>query len=266
MVIAAIFAVFIAFLFYMVLNRRRKNPALNQSFPPEWKSILQDKVSFYRKLEIDNKKLFEQKVRNFLAECRITGVDTIINDTDRLLVAASAVIPIFEFPDWHYHGLKEVLLYPGSFNQKFETANTDQNISGMVGWGFMNHTMVLSKPALHQGFENEAGKENVGIHEFVHLLDKTDGAVDGIPEILMEKQYAIPWMILIHDEMNRINQHHSDINPYATFNEAEFFSVASEYFFKQPQLLAKKHPDLYNALELIFHKNTADQKKENSKS
>jgi len=35
-------------------------------------------------------------------------------------------------------------------------------------------------------------------------------------------------------------------------NEAEFFSVISEYFFQQPHLLEKHHPALFCLLEKIF--------------
>jgi hypothetical protein len=31
-----------------------------------------------------------------------------------------------------------------------------------------------------------------------------------------------------------------------------FLSVVSEYFFKQPELLAEKHPELYGMLERMF--------------
>ncbi len=40
----------------------------------------------------------------------------------------------------------------------------------------------------------------------------------------------------------------SDINPYAAKNEAEFLAVASEYFFKQPELMQHKHPQLFDLL------------------
>ncbi len=112
--------------------------------------------------------------------------------------------------------------------------------------------MILSKPALKYGFENESDKKNTAIHEFVHLIDKTDGSIDGIPELLLEKQYTIPWLDLINKKIDEIYDNKSDINPYGGSNRKEFFSVVSEYFFERPKLLAKKHPDLYNLLEKIF--------------
>lgn len=220
---------------------------------PEWRTILLKKVSFYSSLALEEKELFEFKVQEFLANCRITGIGIQVDETDRLLVASSAVIPIFAFPHWRYQNLGEVLLYPASFNDKFETAGDDTNILGMVGSGLMEGKMILSKPALLHGFANESDKKNTAIHEFVHLIDKSDGAVDGVPALLLEKQYAIPWIDLINKKIDEIYEGMSDINPYGATNRAEFFSVISEYFFERPKLLAKNHPELYELLEEIFN-------------
>ena len=119
--------------------------------------------------------------------------------------------------------------------------------------------MILSKKALHHGFSNETDKKNTAIHEFVHLIDKTDGAVDGIPELLLEKQYVIPWIDLIKQKIDEIYEQKTDINPYGATNKAEFFAVISEYFFERPKLLKRKHPKLYELLEEIFNQNMTNK-------
>ncbi|MCB0651439.1 MAG: zinc-dependent peptidase [Saprospiraceae bacterium] len=230
----------------------KKQNRAHRPFPEAWKVILKNEVRFYRLLSPRDKDRFEQMVLNFLDKITITGVETEIDDTDKLLVASSAIIPLFEFPDWEYRNLNEVLLYDNYFNQEYETRGEERNISGMVGSGAMNRMMILSKPALHQGFENTNSKSNVGIHEFIHLLDKSDGETDGIPEVIMEQQYVIPWLKMMHNEIREIKSGHSDINPYGATNEAEFFSVISEYFFKRPLLLKKNHPELFEILEKVF--------------
>lgn len=221
-------------------------------FPKEWRMLLSKKVAFYNALNAKEKKHFEFKVQEFLLNCRITGIETSIDTSDRLLVASSAIIPIFSFKDWTYSNIYEVLVYPGSFNEKFETQGEGRSILGMVGSGYMEGKMILSKNALQLGFANESDKKNTAIHEFVHLIDKMDGSIDGIPTLLLEKQYAIPWLDLIHQKIEEIYQGRSDINPYGATNKVEFFSVISEYFFERPLLLAKKHPELYALLEQIF--------------
>lgn len=228
-------------------------------FPEKWRGILREKVAFYNALHAEEKELFEYKVHEFILNCKIIGVDTTVEITDKLLVGASAVIPIFNFPNWRYPNISEVILYPKMFNEDFETTGNDRRILGMVGNGYMEGKMILSKPALHIGFTNESDKKNTAIHEFVHLIDKLDGEIDGIPKVLLEKQYTIPWLDVMRKKMDEIYEEESDINPYGGTNNAEFFSVVSEYFFERPKLLAKKHPELYTLLEKMFKQDMDDK-------
>jgi len=238
--------------------KRSGQSSTELEFPATWKSILNQKVLFYHNLSPEEKKRFERDVSRFLKKVKITGVHTNIDITDKLLVASSAAIPVFGFPDWDYTFLDEVLIYPGSFNSKFELDSRDEVITGMVGSGAMNGKMILSKPSLHRGFENETDKQNVGVHEFIHLLDKEDGAIDGIPATLLNRKFSIPWLKLIREKTLAINNGKSDINPYGATHEVEFFAVCGEYFFERPQLLREKHPDLYEMLEKAFNQDTAD--------
>ena len=236
------------------------------AFPTDWRIILYQNVAFYNSLSEEEKARFEYKVQEFLLNCRITGIETTVDTTDRVLVASSAIIPIFEFDDWKYSNIHEVLLYPSMFNEKFETEGPGRSILGMVGSGYMEGKMILSQKALKHGFKNESDKKNTAIHEFVHLIDKTDGSVDGIPSLLLEKQYSIPWIDLINKKIDEIYEGRSDINPYGGTNRAEFFSVVSEYFFERPKLLEHMHPELYNLLEKVFRHDMSSRNLARSKA
>lgn len=229
-----------------------KKPTKIKAFTKVWSAILNDKVAFYSALNSKEKARFENEVLYFLNHVTITGVKIDINDADRLLVASSAVIPLFGFPELRYRNINEVLLYASSFNEDHQTEGDRRNILGKVGSGNMNRLMILSLPALHAGFDNKNNKNNVGIHEFVHLIDKADGAVDGLPESLMEKQYVLPWINLMHKEITNINENESDINPYGATSQVEFLSVVSEYFFNQPEKFRENHPDLYKLITKIY--------------
>jgi MtfA peptidase len=241
----------IGFILIFWLNKKKKTVI---AIPPPAASrkILEEQVPFYQQLDENNKKEFEKRVEQFLASVKITGVKTTVEDLDKVLIASSAVIPIFNFPGWEYCNLNEVLLYPESFDHEFQQEGEHRSIIGMVGSGALNNVMILSQHELRQAFINKTGKDNTAIHEFVHLLDKTDGSVDGVPELLLEKKYIMPWLQLMQKKIQLIMDNRSDINPYGATNEAEFFAVVSEYFFERPKLLKEKHPDLYALLEKIF--------------
>jgi Mlc titration factor MtfA (ptsG expression regulator) len=255
------FLIIIAFVivFAIFYSRQRKNKNTPIEFPITWKHILNEKVIFYQHLNDADKKRFEKDVMRFISNVRITGVRTEVDMTDKLLVASSAAIPVFGFPDWDYTFLDEVLLYPGSFDSKYTINSKEETITGMVGsGGTMEGKMILSKPSLHSGFTNSSDKQNVGIHEFIHLLDKEDGTIDGIPTVLNGKAYALPWLELIRAKTALIVKGGSDINEYGATHDREFLAVAGEYFFERPHLLQKNHPELYELLSKAFQQDTAN--------
>lgn len=245
-------------IFYIIVRKRSVNYG---EFPEKWRSTLFEKVVFYQNLEEKEKRRFEQSIMKFLANVRIKGVETEVDIEDKLLIASSAVIPIFSFKNWAYTQLNEVLLYPDRFNEAFSLTDENRRVTGMVGSGIMNDKMILSRPALRLGFDNPEDKKNVAIHEFIHLLDKEDGSVDGIPETLLHQQYVIPWIKLIKDKSDEILNQRSDINPYGATKPEEFFAVAGEYFFEKPGVMKKKHPELYRLLAKIFQQDMATRLK-----
>ena len=252
-ILQTILVLAVAGLLFSFFFRTKKKNLVVQSIPDNYRSILSEHVPFYQQLDEDRKDEFENRVQHFLATTRITGVKTTVEDIDSVLIAASAVIPIFNFPGWEYLNLHEVLLYPDSFDHEFQQQGNHRSIIGMVGSGALNHVMILSQHELRQAFINKTGKTNTAIHEFVHLVDKTDGTIDGVPEFILERKYILPWLELMRKEIELILKDRSDIDPYGATNEAEFFAVVSEYFFERPKLLKEKHPALYELLVKIFY-------------
>jgi len=220
--------------------------------PENYKQLLNDYVKFYHRLDEADKEKFEERFQKFLSSVRITGANAEVEDLDRVLIAAGAIIPVFKIPDWEYVNLREVLVYPGSFNQDFDQHGGERSITGMVGTGALQNVMIISKWELRQGFINPHDNRNTAIHEFVHLVDKMDGTTDGIPEILLERKYIPRWQNLIHTEIEKIKRGESDIDFYGATNPQEFFAVASEYFFEQPELFGEIHPELNEMMERIF--------------
>ena len=248
-----IFLTLIAILLIIfVFTSRRRKPQKLDTLPQSYRRILQENVPFYQNLSPDKKKEFETRMSHFLSHTRITGVKTQLDDIDHVYIAASAIIPIFGFPWWEYTNLNEVLVYPDSFDHEFRQTGSDRNILGVVGEGAYHRVMIISQHQLRQAFVNKTGKDNTAIHEFVHLIDKSDGHVDGIPEVFMDKQYIVPWLRLMRTEIEKILENRSDIDPYGAHSEAEFFAVVSEYFFERPELLEEKNPELFKLLAEVF--------------
>jgi len=231
---------------------------MQRAFPTKGEKILERHVAYFRYLSDPEKARFRQLLKIFLNEIRIIGIRTEVDDTVRLLVAASAIIPIFGFHDWEYHRLIEVLIYPESFGEKYQTTgNAYENILGMVGMVGLKQlsgVMILSKLSLLAGFENAISSNNLGVPEFARLISHEE-VEHGLP-LEVPWQSIKHWVQYVADALSHPAKNHAYINDYAYTNEREYLAVLAEYFFKSPEILQKKDPELYGMLPEIFHQDT----------
>jgi MtfA peptidase len=216
---------------------------------------LERNIPFYKKLNKSDRKIFEDRIGLFLAEIIVTEVNKDISDKDTcLLVASSAVYAYWELPFWNYGKLREVLVYPDDYDREKVISDTGFIQGQVFHGGMMNNTMILSLTALKKGFSSHNDGQNVGVHEFAHLLDKVDGSIDGFPAGMSDETRKI-WANVIAKEMQDIRKRQSDINPYALTNEAEFFAVLVEYYKEQPAKLKEKHLEIFEVLDAYFKGN-----------
>ena len=192
---------------------RRRQAVVRHGLDPHLAAILDSRVAYYRNLDAAAKERFRLLTAIFLDETPVTGAGCEVDDAARVLVAASAVIPILGFPDWEYSTLREVLIKPGEFVARPTEGDDDINpILGMVDHrgGSFHGTLILSKKDLFRGFVATRDKMHVGIHEFAHLVDEGDGAIDGVPAWLPRKCIH-DWLDLVHHELGRDDQRrHAD--------------------------------------------------------
>lgn len=242
---------------YRWVRRRclRRLAVMQQPFPALWEQILRTHVAFFQALDEAGQARFRQLVQIFLDEVRVTGIRTEVDDTIRVLVAASAVIPIFGFHDWEYHRLHDVLIYPDAFDDAYRSSGgAEASKLGMVGLHHLSGVMILSKPALLAGFAPHSGAHHVGVHEFAHLVER-EASDYGLPP-------EVPWMAVrqwvryVARELARPPKHRPRFDAYAYTNSHEFFAVLAEYFFTSPETLQHRDPALYAMLRDLFHQDT----------
>lgn len=209
-------------------------------------------IPFYAQLSAKDKKIFDDRVGIFLADVLVTEIDKEVAEKETCLyVACSAVIAFWGLPYYNYGGIREVLVYPLNFNMD-NSLNQLGMVQGKVyHGGLMDRTMILSLPALVAGFQIGNDKKNVGVHEFAHLLDKSDGEIDGVPPMIGEEDRKV-WIAIVNDEIAKIKQGKSTIPENAARNHSEFFASVVEYYKECPTLLKIKHPELFAAMEFMF--------------
>ncbi len=90
------------------------------------------------------------------------------------------------------------------------------------------------------------------IHEFAHKLDMLNGRANGMPPLhadVVQAEWTAAFSQAFDHLQQRLAHHHSTrINSYAATGPAEFFAVASESFFTDPESLHDEYPQVYKQL------------------
>ena len=248
----ALAAIPVAILRYRFAARwRARRQALAGPFPAAWRELLLDWCDHYVRLPPELRLRFEDDVRIFLAEKRISGVGVEVSDEIRLLVAASAVTLSLNWPEYEWDQLHEVLLYPDEFDRDYEIGVPE--LAGQAHpWG----TVILSVPSLCESFRDPDDAYHVGFHEFAHLLDLEETRFDGIPADFDEAQ-AHRWVEIREREIPRMQQGDSVLDEYGAYDPVEYLAVAVEAFFEAALPLRRGTPDLYELLVAYFQQDPA---------
>jgi Mlc titration factor MtfA (ptsG expression regulator) len=233
------------------LRAERRRAVLAAPFPEAWRRFLSERCDPYERLPADLRGRFEDDLRLFMAEKRVTGVGIDASEELRLLVAASAVTLSVGWPDHEWDRLTEVLLYPQDFDRDYGFEMRE--LSGQAhGWG----TVILSAPALLESFEYPDDGYHVGLHEFAHLVQMDQARFTEIPPGLGAAQ-GREWSELVEAEMDRLRRGKSVLDPYAGENAVEFLAVAVEAFFEIPLELRARHREVYTLLASYFGQDPA---------
>lgn len=230
---------------------RRRRAALAEPFPTGWRDFLLRQYDHYERLDQRWRARFEDDLRLFLAEKRITGVGIEVDDELRLLVAASAVSLSLGWPVYEWDQLTEVLLYPDDFDRDYAFGGSDRSGEAHP-WG----TVILSVPSLVESFEVPDDAYHVGLHEFAHLLDVDQTHFDGIP-VGLDEARARAWVAEAEREMERLRKGRSVFDDYGAHDPVEFLGVAVEAFFEVPQLVRRRHRGVYEILSAYFAQDPA---------
>src|SRR5690349_11600052 len=98
------------------LIERRRERLRAQPFPPQWREILERRVPYVRRLPGELRRQLEQHIQVFVAEKSFVGCAGFeITDEARVTIAAQACLLILNRRSEYFTGLREILVYPGSF-------------------------------------------------------------------------------------------------------------------------------------------------------
>lgn len=225
-------------------------------FPEGWKHLLSSKIPLYSKLSSENRQILEKYIRQFLQTKNYEGCAGFeISDEVRVLIAAWASLLLIGRMTACYPTVNTILVYPTAFiatDGLLHKQTQSDRPAILAGQAWQKDLVILSWQDVVAGIEHSHDGYNVIIHEFAHHCDLEDGAFDGVPNLAsvelqsrfkraIEKGYET-LRAKIQNDQNRF------LRDYAAESPAEYFAVASEYFFERPFELRNNHQHLYEAL------------------
>lgn len=251
----------------MLARTARRRAALAAPLSARHRNFLLESYDHYERMDAVWRMRFENDVRLFLAETRITGIGVEATEELRLLVAASAVSLSVGWPEYEWDQLTEVLLYADDFDRDYAFAGDDASgdeASGVeedAGRAHPEGTVILSAPSLEESFAVPDDAYHVGIHEFTHMLarrrDDYEVVIGALPAGLAPGR-AREWAALAEAEMERMRRRKgSAFDEYGANDPGEFLGVAVEAFFEIPQVVRRRHPEVYTILAEYFRQDPA---------
>jgi Mlc titration factor MtfA (ptsG expression regulator) len=253
---------------------------------PLWRDCLA-RLPFAQRLDAGELARLKQLSERLLAAKTMTGAGGLeLSDEIATLVAMQAALLVLNLTLDLYDDMPGVVVYPSAFivPQKM----TDR-IGVVHEWREplageavqAGGAVILSWEDVEQGHARTS--RNVVIHEFAHKIDMLRGHPNGYPPFLAafhreldplrwQRAFTAAYDDFVRrvDALDRRLPHDFDddnpehaarydamfdvlpMDPYGATNPAEFFAVASEVFFVQPQPLAADYPEIYRLLAQYY--------------
>jgi MtfA peptidase len=247
-------------------QRWREQRAQQREIPENlWQATL-DTLPFVRRWPADDLATLRQLVRQFLDEKEFSGAGGLdVNDAMALCIAVQACLPVLRLGLGAYAGFVGIVVQPGEVVARREYVDEhgiahefDEVLAGEAVHG---GPLMLSWPDVRDAGSTAEMAYNVVVHEFAHVIDMADGQADGIPP-LPDAKARRHWDGVLQLEYERFcrsvdSGEATALDPYGAEAPAEFFAVAAEAFFVNPEAMRDDHPWLYPLFVGFFRQDPA---------
>lgn len=242
-------------------RRLRHERIWKEPFPEAWRTIIDANVPHARLLDEDDRGWLEDLVQVFLHDKTFEGAQGLeVTDEMRVTVAAQACVLLLGDEETAvYPDLSRVVLYPEAYVAKRRSADgmvVQEKDEVRLGESWDRGVVVLAWSASKHGAANIQDGKNVVLHEFAHQLDQELGDADGAPELPSGMSYA-GWAKALGKEYEHLRDNAAEgrmtfMDLYGATNPAEFFAVATEYFFEKPRQMKQRKPELYAQMAAYY--------------
>ena len=250
----------------MWFRKWRRARIANRSFPDRWLEIIVRNVPYYKLLPAADRQELQRHVLVFLDEKRFEGCGGLnITDEIKLNIAAQACILLLHRRTDYYPGLSSILVYPQAYvaseTEYLEDGTVAEEADVRIGESWHHGSVVLSWDDVRKGAANIRDGRNVVLHEFAHQIDSSAGRGDSSP-VLADRRGFAAWASTMQKDYQKLcrdvrSGSRTLLDEYGATNPAEFFAVATEYFFERSKELQRIHPQLYGELKRFYNQDPA---------
>lgn len=181
-----------------------------------------------------------------------------VDDATQLAIALQACLLTLNLTEDSYRGWSEIILYPDEFlrhrEEMDEAGVVHHSRDILAGESWHGGPLVLSLADVASS--GQADGINVVLHEFAHKLDMLNGDANGFPPLHRGMDAAVwadDFSRAYEDFCTRVDAgEDTAIDPYASYDPAEFFAVLTEVFFETPGVLHAEYPAVYRQLQQFY--------------
>lgn len=249
------------------LRKWRRSRLMTKSFPSDWLRVLERNVPYYGLLPEAQQHRLRSLTRVFVAEKSFEGCGGLeLTQAIKVTIAAQGCILLLGLDrEDLYPELRSILVYPHAYIANVTAAQPDGTVvegwQGRLGESWTHGYVVLSWDDVLRGASDIHDGRNVVYHEFAHQLDNESGAPEGAP-LLPDKSMYAEWARVFGDAYQALcdcveRGEPTLLDPYGAVSPAEFFAVATEFFFELPIDLEECHPELYAQLRSFYRQDPA---------
>jgi len=230
-----------------------------------WHATLAGLPFLARRHEADQAEL-RRLASLFLDRKEFTGANgLVVDDAMAVCIAAQAVLPVLRVGLAPYDGFVGIVVQPDEVVARREVLDDHGLVHAydevLAGEAMEGGPVMLSWRDVAEAGTSADWGYNVVIHEFAHVLDMGDGMADGVPP-LPSAEARRQWLAVLMPAWDRLGEqvacgYDTLLDPYGAQGPEEFFAVACETFFVQPNELRAEHPALYGLLARYFQQDPA---------
>lgn len=232
-----------------VLWAARSSGVLTRNLPlkPGEKKVLAKYALYYQRLSPQEQLVFERKVSLFVNEKIWVAAGIPITPEMKVMLAACAAQLLLGFPDVDLLHFRRIVVYPESYRSHRTGRLHQGEVRPRVG------VIIISWDDFVHGYAHSRDAHNVGLHEMAHALWFENSIINGEDHFLRPDVLA-RWNELAAEEIARIRKGEARFfRDYAGTNQAEFFAVAVEYFFEQPDAFRAALPGIHACLRELLN-------------